>query len=49
MVILTVSREITYARFGIAEIERGRKRGNYIVRAKLGVLLRFCHFFSMKC
>ena len=25
---LTISREITYARFAMAEIERGRERGN---------------------
>ena len=35
--ILTISREITDARFAMAEIERGRKRGNYIVRENLGV------------
>ena len=51
---LTISREITYARFAMAEIERGRERGNYLVREKflrekLGVFLRFFHFFSMKC
>ena len=46
---LTISREITYARFVMAEIERGRERGNYLIREKflrekLGVFLRFCHF-----
>ena len=46
---LTISREIIYARFAKAEIERGRERGNYVVREKLGVFLRFFHFFSMKC
>ena len=50
---LTISREITYARFAMAEIERGRETGNYLVREKffrekLGVFLRFCHFFSTK-
>ena len=51
---LTISREITYARFAKAEIERGRERGNYVAREKflsekLGVFLRFFHFFSLKC
>ena len=51
---LTISREITYARFAMAEIERGRERGNYLVREKflrekLGDFFGFCHFFSMKC
>ena len=31
---LTISRKITYARFAMAEIERGRERGNYLVREK---------------
>ena len=39
---LTISREITYARFVITEIERGSETGNYLViekllREKLGV------------
>ena len=39
---LTISREINYARFVMAEIERGRETGNYLVikkllREKLGV------------
>ena len=51
---LTISRKITYARFAMAEIERGRERGNYLARekflgGKLGVFFGFCHFFSMKC
>ena len=51
---LTISHEITYARYAMAEIERGRETGNYLVREqllreKLGVFLRFCHFFSTKC
>ena len=28
---LTILREITYARFAMAEIERGRERGNCLV------------------
>ena len=52
--ILTISREITYARFAMAEIERGSETRNYLVREKfvrekLGVFLRFRHFFSIKC
>ena len=40
--VLTISREITYARFVITEIERGSETGNYLViekllREKLGV------------
>ena len=31
---LTISRKITYARFAMAEIERGRERGNYLARKK---------------
>ena len=51
---LTISREVTYARFAMAEIETGRERGNYLVREKflkkkLGAFLRFFRFFSMKC
>ena len=51
---LTISREINYARFAMTEIQRGRERGNYLIREKflkekLGVFLRLCHFFSMKC
>ena len=46
---LTISRKITYARFAMAEIERGRERGNYLVREKLGDFFGFCQFFSMKC
>ena len=51
---LAISREITYARFAKAGIERGRERGNYVVREKflrekLGVFLRFFNVFSMKC
>ena len=51
---LTISRKITYARFAMAEIERGRERGNFLVREKflrekLGDFFGFCHFFSMKC
>ena len=31
---LTISRNITYARFAMAEIERRRERENYLVREK---------------
>ena len=51
---LTISRKIACARFAMAEIERGRERGNYLVREKfhrekLGDFFRFCHLFYMKC
>ena len=51
---LTISRKITYARFAMAEIEKGIERGNYLARekflgGKLGVFFGFCHFFSTKC
>ena len=51
---LTISRKITYARFAMAEIEKGIERGNYLARekflgGKLGVVFGFCHFFSTKC
>ena len=47
---LTISHEITNARFVMAEIEKGRETGNYLVieklfREKLGVFLRFITFF----
>ena len=46
---LTISHEITNARFVMADIERGRETGNYLVieklfREKLGVFLRFITF-----
>ena len=32
---LTISREITYARFAKAETKTGRERGKYVVREKI--------------
>ena len=32
---LTISREITYARFVMVEIEKGRETGNYLIIEKL--------------
>ena len=46
---LKTSRKIAYARFAMAEIERGKERENYLVREKLGVFFGFCNLFSMKC